>query len=260
MEVIQTYKNGLILFRKTFLPLFMMTSVFPLFELLIKPSLENYLILKSFTVYDLVSFVMSLMVLAIGYITVDTLYKTGRLQIKEVYTRSVDVLWPLFLFQLIWMLFAGLFTLVNFLPPMVLLLALGAVVYLSVRVSMAMILIVVEKEGVAKAFDRSFVMTQGKFWNIFAVFALLIMTIFLIMIVLYLALLQPVYHVTSMVEMMDILTNSIQVQFVFYVFTMTIISQLVYATLYVVYLNLTHVSSVEDPPHFDPDADEEVQS
>ena len=254
MEVLQTYKNGLILFKKTFLPLFMMTSVFPLFELIIKPSLENYLILKSFTVYDLVSFVMTLMVLAIGYLTIDTLHKTQSLQIKQIFVRSIDLLWPLFLFHLIFMLFAGLFTLVQFLPPIVLLVALGAVVYLSVRVSMAMILIVVEKESVAKAFDRSFVMTRGMFWNIFGVFALLIVTILFIMMVLYLGLLQPIYHIDSILEMMDALTQSIQAQFVFYVFTMTIISQLVYTSLYVIYLYLTQVTLAEDsPPHLDVD-------
>ena len=254
MEVFETFKNSLVLFKKTFLPLFMITSIFPLLELIIRPTLDNYLILNSFSVFDLVSFILTLLVVAIGYITLDLLYRTGLFNIKEIFARAFEVLWPLFLFQLIWMIFAALISLLKSFPPILVLIVLGGVIYLSVRVSMTVILIIVEKESVAKAFDRSFVMTQGKFWNIFSIFLLLSLTVFMIMLLVFLGVFQPMYQVQNIAQLFELLKVSMEAQFVFYVFTMTIVSQLIYVTMYMVYLVLHEpIASKEDPLTIDED-------
>ncbi len=246
MDVLATYKSSLTLFKKTFIPLFMITSVFPLLELLVRPSLEHYVILNSISVFDLLSFLLTLLVVCIGYIALDTLYTQGRLNIKEIFAKAFDVMWPLFLFQLIWMLFIAIMSLFKALPPIFVLVLFAGVIYLSVRVSMTVILIVIEKESVAKAFDRSFVMTKGKFWSIFSIYLLLILSVFSVMIVLFLFIAQPFFQVETVTQMFQLIGDDMQMQLIFNVFVMTVVSQLVYVTMYMIYKFLTPSSPLQD--------------
>lgn len=175
LEVRSVLKLGIERFKRTFLPLFIGIVTLSAISTLVAYYVKEYVILESLSVADISNIVFSLFTMAFTIVAFDKMERSQRLTFTGIADAVSAVVWPLFLLYLVWivigmvlMLFVGLF------KPLWIVAAL-LFVYLFIKFSLAVFYVVIDRDAVMKAFDRSFMTTQGNFWNITLIYLYLVL-------------------------------------------------------------------------------------